>query len=58
MIHAVERTYQGQLSKIRGARDRRLAAILKGLEEARRDGGRITAVLEQTDMLDEEEPED
>ncbi len=58
LIHAVERTYQGQLSKIRSARDRRLAAILKGLEEARRDGGRITAVLEQTDTFVDEEPED
>ena len=35
LIHDVERAYEGQLSMIRGARDRRLAAILKGLEDAR-----------------------
>ena len=35
LIHEVERTYEGQLSSIRGARDRRLAAILKALEDAR-----------------------
>jgi 3-hydroxyacyl-CoA dehydrogenase len=62
LIHAVERTYHGQLSRIRSARDRRLAAILRGLEEARQDGGRITAALDQsqipTDELDGVEPDE
>lgn len=35
LIHDVEHAYEGKLSMIRGARDRRLAAILKGLEDAR-----------------------
>ncbi|MFB3112974.1 MAG: 3-hydroxyacyl-CoA dehydrogenase NAD-binding domain-containing protein [Gemmatimonadales bacterium] len=35
LIHTVERTYEGKLTTIREARDRRLAAILKGLEDAR-----------------------
>lgn len=46
LIHTVEHTYQGQLTKIRGARDRRLGAILRALEEVRRDGGRITSTGE------------
>jgi 3-hydroxyacyl-CoA dehydrogenase len=35
LIQGIERTYRGKLEHIRGARDRRLAAILKGLEEVR-----------------------
>jgi carnitine 3-dehydrogenase len=35
LIHNVERTYEGQLAGIREARDRRLAAILRALEESR-----------------------
>ncbi len=35
LIHIVERTYEGQLATIREARDRRLAAILTGLEDAK-----------------------
>jgi 3-hydroxyacyl-CoA dehydrogenase len=35
LIHSVERAYEGQLADIREARDRRLAAILRALEESR-----------------------
>lgn len=42
LIHTIERTYHGQLSRIRAARDRRLAAIVKGLDEAKQAGARIT----------------
>ena len=35
LIHNVERTYEGKLATIREARDRRLAAILTGLEDVR-----------------------
>jgi 3-hydroxyacyl-CoA dehydrogenase len=35
LIHAIERAYADQIERIRPARDRRLAAILKGLEHAR-----------------------
>ena len=35
LIHNVERTYEGKLATIREARDRRLAAILRGLEDVR-----------------------
>lgn len=36
LIHAVEKAYEGKIDVIRAARDRRLAAMLKGLEESRR----------------------
>ena len=35
LIQAIEKSYEGQIEQIRKARDRRLAAILKGLEGAR-----------------------
>ncbi len=35
LIHHVERAYEGQLPAIRKARDRRLAAILRGIEDAK-----------------------
>ena len=35
LIHTVEQTYEGKLATIREARDRRLAAILRGLEDAK-----------------------
>jgi hypothetical protein len=35
LIGAIERAYAGQTEKIRRARDRRLAAMLQGLESAR-----------------------
>lgn len=35
LIHAIERAYEGKVDIIRAARDRRLAAILKGLESSR-----------------------
>jgi carnitine 3-dehydrogenase len=35
LIHAIARAYEGQIDDIRRARNRRLAAILRGLEEAR-----------------------
>lgn len=35
LIHAIERTYAGQIEQIRGARDRRLAGILRGMEQSR-----------------------
>jgi len=35
LIHAIERAYQGQVDQIRRARNRRLAAMLRALEEAR-----------------------
>lgn len=35
LTQAIERTYQGQIEQIRGSRDRRLAGILKGIEQAR-----------------------
>ncbi len=35
LISAVERAYAGQIEEIRAARDRRLAGILRGLEQAR-----------------------
>ena len=35
LIHAIARAYEGQLPAIRRARNRRLAAILRALEEAR-----------------------
>lgn len=37
LIHAIERTYEGHLDNIRAARDRRLAAILRGIEQARQE---------------------
>lgn len=36
LIHLVEKAYDGKIDVIRAARDRRLAAMLKGLEESRR----------------------
>jgi 3-hydroxypropionate dehydrogenase (NADP+) len=36
LIHAIERAYRDNLEKIRPARDRRLAAILRGLEQTRK----------------------
>jgi 3-hydroxypropionate dehydrogenase (NADP+) len=36
LIHAIERSYKDNLEKIRPLRDRRLAAILRGLEQTRR----------------------
>ncbi len=35
LIHEVQRTYEGQIPLIRRARDRRLATILRGFEDAR-----------------------
>lgn len=35
LIVAIERAYQGQVEELRKARDRRLAGILRGLEQAR-----------------------
>lgn len=35
LIGTIERAYQGQVNEIRSARDRRLAGILRGLEQAR-----------------------
>ena len=35
LIHAVEKAYKGQVDQIRRARNRRLAAMLRALEEAR-----------------------
>ncbi len=35
LIHAIEQAYQGQVEQIRQARNRRLAAMLRALEEAR-----------------------
>lgn len=35
LVQAIERTYAGQIEQIRTARDRRLAGILKGMEQAR-----------------------
>ena len=35
LIHAIERAYEGQIQAIRRARNRRLAAILRALDEAR-----------------------
>lgn len=35
LIHAIEKTYEGQVDQIRRLRDRRLAAILRALEEAK-----------------------
>lgn len=35
LIHAIEKAYQGEVDQIRRARNRRLAAILRALEEAR-----------------------
>jgi ketoreductase RED1 len=35
LIHAIERAYSGHVEQIRGARDRRLAGILRGLEQSR-----------------------
>jgi 3-hydroxypropionate dehydrogenase (NADP+) len=35
LIHAIQRAYAGQVDQIRRARNRRLAAILRALEEAR-----------------------
>ncbi len=35
LIHAIEQAYQGQVEHIRQARNRRLAAMLRALEEAR-----------------------
>jgi hypothetical protein len=40
LIQGIERSYKGQLEHIRAARDRRLAAILKGLEEVRERQGK------------------
>ncbi len=37
LIHAVEKAYDGKIEVIRAARDRRLAGMLKGLEESRRE---------------------
>lgn len=37
LIRAIEKTYAGKIGEIRRARDRRLAAILRSLEEARTD---------------------
>jgi carnitine 3-dehydrogenase len=36
LIHLIEKAYDGKIDVIRGARDRRLAGMLKGLEESRR----------------------
>lgn len=35
LIHAIEKAYKGQVDQVRRARNRRLAAILRALEEAR-----------------------
>lgn len=35
LIHAIEKTYEGQVDQIRRSRDRRLAAILRALEEVK-----------------------
>ena len=37
IAQAIERTYRGKVEQLRGSRDARLSAILKGLEEARTD---------------------
>ncbi|GBD32100.1 L-carnitine dehydrogenase [bacterium HR33] len=39
LIRMIEKAYAGKISEIRRARDRRLAAILRALEEARTDKG-------------------
>jgi carnitine 3-dehydrogenase len=36
LIHAIEKAYDGKIDVIRAARDRRLAGMLKGLEESKR----------------------
>ena len=38
LVHAVQRTYEGEIEQIRSARDRQLAAILRAMEEARISG--------------------
>lgn len=35
LTHAIEKAYEGQIEQIRKARDRRLAGILKGLEQSK-----------------------
>ncbi|HEX4599997.1 MAG TPA: 3-hydroxyacyl-CoA dehydrogenase family protein, partial [Gemmatimonadales bacterium] len=35
LTHAIERTYKGQIDGLRDARDRRLGALLRALEQAR-----------------------
>jgi len=35
LVGALERAYAGQTDKLGGARDRRLAAIVRGLEQSR-----------------------
>jgi hypothetical protein len=40
LIGEIDRAYRGKIEMLRDARDRRLAAIVKALEEAREDGGR------------------
>jgi hypothetical protein len=35
LVGALQRAYAGQIDEIREARDRRLAGILRGLEQAR-----------------------
>lgn len=35
IVQAIEKTYAGQIDQIRKARDRRLAGMLKGMEQAR-----------------------
>jgi len=37
LIGAINRAYQGQTDEIRVARDRRLAGILRGIEQAREE---------------------
>jgi 3-hydroxypropionate dehydrogenase (NADP+) len=37
LVSAIERAYEGQIEEIRGARDRRLAGILRGLEQSRHE---------------------
>jgi 3-hydroxypropionate dehydrogenase (NADP+) len=37
VIGAIERAYQDKMDQLRGARDRRLAGILRGLEQARQE---------------------
>jgi hypothetical protein len=47
LIHAVERAYKENLEQIRPARDRRLAAILRGLEQTRQSVARRRAGTDQ-----------
>lgn len=56
LIHAIDRAYSDNLEKIRLARDRRLAAILRGLEQTRHTMAQRRLTTQALERVEQDRP--